>query len=62
MIIIKYVFMWISSFKLERHWAALLSSSSEDYKNGNTLRGFRLLCTWGENQCEYAFVIRTDAL
>ena len=36
-------------------------SKRKDYEDGNTLRGFRLICTWGENECEYVFVIRTDA-
>ena len=50
-----------SSFKLESQMASQLSSYSKDYEDGNTLRGFRLICTWGENECEYVFVIRTDA-
>lgn len=49
------------SFNLEPQMASKLSSNSADYLDGNTLRGFRLICTWGKNKCEYAFVISTDA-
>ena len=49
------------SFTFEPQMASNLSSNSADYLDGNTLRGFGLICTWGENECEYAFVIRTDA-
>ena len=48
------------SFPLGTHMAAFASSDSRDYEPGNTWRGFRLVCTWGENICEYAFVLRTD--
>lgn len=50
-----------ASFELDVHWSAFLSSSSKDYELGGVLRGFRLICSWGENECEYGFVIRTDA-
>jgi hypothetical protein len=47
------------SFKIEKHFAAALSSY---YVEGKTdIRGFRMIATWGENECEYAFVIRTDS-
>lgn len=49
------------SFTMQAHMSAWLSSNSEDYKPGATIRGFRLTCTWGENECEYAFILRTDA-
>jgi hypothetical protein len=48
-------------FRLEKHMAAFLSSNIEDYEPGKTIRGFRLICSWGENECEYAYIIRTDA-
>lgn len=51
-----------ASFELDMNWAALLSSNSKDYEPGGVLRGFRLICSWGENECEYGFVIRTDAM
>jgi hypothetical protein len=42
--------------------AAFLSSNSEDYEDGNTYRGFYLRCKWENgNDCEYGFVVRTDA-
>jgi hypothetical protein len=49
------------NFKLEVHMAAMLSSNSKDYEPGNTIRGFKLTCSWGENECEYGFIIQTDA-
>ena len=49
------------TFKLDAHMAAMLSSNSKDYEPGNTIRGFRLICNWDNNECEYGFVIRTDA-
>lgn len=50
-----------ASFELGKHWAVFLSSNIKDYEPGNVFRGFRLICSWGENECEYGFVIRTDA-
>ncbi len=50
-----------ATFELDMHWAAFLSSHSKDYEQGRTFRGFRLTCSWGNNECEYGFVIRTDA-
>jgi len=49
------------AFMLEMNPAVFLSSNSEDYLPGKTMRGFRLTCSWGENQCEYGFITRTDA-
>jgi hypothetical protein len=47
------------SFKIEKHFASALSSN---YIEGKTdIRGFRMIATWGENECEYAFIIRTDS-
>ena len=48
-------------FVLEENPAAHLSSDSEAYETGGIMRGFKLTCTFGENECEYAFIIRTDA-
>ena len=31
---------------------------SEAVVNGYIIRGFRITCTWGVNECEYAFVIK----
>jgi hypothetical protein len=48
------------SFKIEKHLASDLSSY---YIEGKTdIRGFRMIATWGENECEYAFIIRTDSV
>ena len=41
--------------------AVHLSSNSADYEAGATIRGFRLLCVWGKNECEYVFILRSDA-
>lgn len=45
------------SFKIEEHFASLLSSYFEP--NKKDIRGFRMIASWGENECEYAFVIKT---
>ncbi len=45
------------SFKIEKHLASYLSSQYEP--NKNDIRGFRMIASWGENECEYAFVIKT---
>ncbi|MGF7047690.1 hypothetical protein J2T13_002195 [Paenibacillus sp. DS2015] len=50
------------SFILGPNPAAALSSDSADYEPGATIRGFRLNCIWGDNESEYAFIIRTDAI
>jgi hypothetical protein len=49
------------TFELDSHIPALLSSDSKDYEQGKTIRGFSLTCSWGQNECEYGFIIRTDA-
>lgn len=49
------------SFILDRHFAAMLSSHSKDYEPGASIRGFKLIARWGKNECEYAFIIRSDA-
>lgn len=49
------------TFKLEPNGAELLSSDSRDYEPGKTIRGFKLICRFGNNECEYGFIIRTDA-
>lgn len=47
-----------TSFEVEKHWASFLSSYYEEDKTD--IRGFRIVATWGQNECEYAFIIRTD--
>lgn len=49
-------------FDLKPHVTSALSSNFQDYDTGNTIRGFRIVSNWGENECEYAFIIRTDAI
>lgn len=49
-----------ASFELEHHHAEVLDSSLGNYGEGNLIRGFKLICTWGDNECEYAWLIRTD--
>ena len=49
------------SFTLEPNFATVLSSDGADYAPGATLKGYRLTCDFGDDQCEYAFAIRSDA-
>ncbi len=51
----------VGRFDLLGSTMTLLSSNSADYEPGNTIWGFKLTCSWGENECEYAFILRTDA-
>ena len=45
------------SFAIEKYLASFLSSQ---YESGEKdIRGFRLIASWGENECEYAFIIKT---
>lgn len=46
-------------FILKEHPATLLSSNTETFENG-VIRGFRVLSKWGDNECEYTFVIKTE--
>lgn len=48
-----------TSFILKKHPAILLSSNTETFENG-VIRGFRVISKWGDNQCEYTFVIKTE--
>jgi hypothetical protein len=48
------------SFILEKNMSVAFSSNSADFMPGASIRGFRLICKWGNNECEYAFVIRSD--
>jgi hypothetical protein len=50
------------TFTLEGNAATFFSSNSEDYKPGNVIKGYYLLCNWGHDECEFAFVIRSDAM
>lgn len=51
-----------ATYTIEKHMAALLSSSTYDYNKGNTIRGLRLSCEFGENKVDYIYVFRTDAV
>lgn len=47
----------VGSFEIKKHMASYLSST---YVEGKTdIRGFRIIATWGKNECEYGFIIRT---
>lgn len=47
---------------VEQNIFASLSSNGSDYDSGNTLRGFKVLCTWADGRmAAYWFVLRTDA-
>lgn len=51
-----------AEFTLTAHFAVSLSSSTEDTAPGAVARrGFRLTCSWGDNACEYAFVLCAPA-
>lgn len=47
------------SFEISKHMASYLSSTYVEDKV--ELRGFRMIATWGENECEYGFVIKTES-
>jgi hypothetical protein len=47
------------SFVVKKHVASGLDSLY--YKGKTDFRGFLMTASWGENQCEYAFVIKTDS-
>lgn len=47
-----------TSFEIQHHWATALSSYY--VKDKTNIRGFRIVATWGQNECEYAFIIRTN--
>jgi hypothetical protein len=53
------------SFDFKENPAVFLSSKYDEYEAGRTLRGFKVICRWGKNEganeCEYGFIIRTDA-
>lgn len=49
------------SFVLPENMLAMFSSVSGDYAPGATIRGFKMRCMWGDDECEYAFMFRTDA-
>lgn len=49
-----------AGFTLPENLATLVSSIPSDYEAGSQIRGFRMTCTWGRNECEYAFVLMTD--
>ncbi|MDR0434776.1 MAG: DUF4362 domain-containing protein [Gracilibacteraceae bacterium] len=56
----------IGKFTIEPNYATALSSNGADYAPGRTIKGYKLVCQWlkpdsGVNECEYAFVIRSDA-
>ena len=54
-------FSGTGTFKVEPNFATSLSSFSGDYAPGNTIKGYKMTCRWGNNECEYAFVILGDA-
>ena len=49
------------SFIVKQNFATAFSSFSGDYAPGNTIKGYKMVCRWGDNECEYAFVILGDA-
>lgn len=45
-------------YDLKQHMSYYLSSNTGDY-NRDWYRLFRVVCSWGENECTYAFLINT---
>lgn len=45
------------SFKIGGHYASSLSSTYEE--NKMDIRGYRMIASWGDNECEYAFIIKS---
>lgn len=50
-----------ASFKIEPNFATSFSSAGNDYDPGATIKGYRLVCDWGESNSEHFFVIRGDS-
>lgn len=48
------------SFTLKENFAAMLSSDSKDYEQGNSLRGFKVAFTAKNSNYEFYFIVRTD--
>jgi hypothetical protein len=51
-----------ASFNLSESISSMLSSNSEDYKPGASLRGYRFVGKLENQIQEYAFIIRTDSV
>ncbi|MEF2248378.1 hypothetical protein [Paenibacillus sp. IITD108] len=51
----------IGTFLLTPNAASYLSSDSQNYSPGKTIRGFTLVCYWDNQTVEYSFIVRTDA-
>lgn len=47
----------VYTFIIEKNTASAFSSIMHD----TDLQGISITCSWGENECEYAFIIKTDA-
>lgn len=50
-----------ASFKIGPNFATSFSSAGHDYNPGATIKGYRLVCDWGESNSEHFFVIRGDS-
>lgn len=48
------------SFHVEPNLATSLSSNGRDYNPGATIKGYHLVCDWGEGDFDYYFIIRGD--
>ena len=48
-----------AEFQLQESPALALSSTFPTEEDG-VLRGFRLVCSWGEKQSEYLFCLKSD--
>lgn len=47
------------TFEIGKHMASGLDSTY--FKGKTDIRGFLITASWGENECEYGFVIKTDS-
>ncbi len=48
-------------FTLTPYSDARLISGRDEYEPGISTKGYRFVCSWGGNECEYTFIIRTDS-
>ncbi|RJE86920.1 hypothetical protein D3P07_17215 [Paenibacillus sp. 1011MAR3C5] len=51
----------IGTFILAPNLASQLSSNSQDYEPGKSIRGFTLICNWENKSIQYSFIVRSDA-
>lgn len=50
------------NYVIESHIAYSEKNIPNNFKNGNNIRVFRLYCSWGENNCEYVFLLKDNTM